>query len=517
MIDPTFFPDATGVPEGAPLTTGMSDAVLVIGGGIAGIQDALHLAVGGRRVVLVERGATLGGRLAAARGQEPADADTSIEDQRPALDELRRQKNIEMLTLAEVVGLQGEPGRFLATIKQRARFVTDQCIRCGECRRVCPVVIPNEYQANLLYRKAIYLPMREAVPPSYAVDIDHCLNDPPNYLPCQRCVSVCESKAISFDMPLEQTLTREVRSVVVATGYDLVDPLTLPEYGYGTHPDVVTALELEHMLSPSGPAGGFVEKPSNEETPARVLFILGIGSRKRHGMLYSSGFSWNYTARHVAQLAAQDIDQVAVLYQDQRAYGQGFFDFWNQSVGDTARLIRGHLEAVEPIMGNELSVRYELHDPSQILTERYDMVVLVPEVLPPKGLPGLAETLGIELTQDGFVRLEETHGSLVATTRPGVYVAGCASGPKDIPDTLAEGRAAAISVLDKASRRRTSPMKPVIGPVEPPKPRPTPVEPVAEDKPAEAPATAGPRPSVPPQELQVLFAQLVESLINRAK
>lgn len=513
MIDPTFFPDSTGVPEGAPLTTGMSEAVLIVGGGIAGIQAALHLAVGGRRVVLVERGSTLGGRLAAARSQESGDDGAIAEEERPALDELRRHPNVEVLTLSEVVSLQGEPGRFLATIRQKARFVTDQCIRCGECKRVCPVVLPNEYQANLLFRKAIYLPMRNAMPNTYVIDIDRCLNEPPNYMPCQRCVSVCESKAIRFDVPIEQTLTREVRAVIVATGYDLVDPLTLPEYGYGAHPDVVTALELEHMLSPTGPAGGFIEKPSNEETPARVLFILGIGSRKRHGMLHSSGFSWNYTVRHVARLAAHGIPEIAVLYQDQRAYGPNFFDFWNQSVGESARLIRGHLEAVEPAPGNELSVRYELHDPAQILTERYDMVVLVPEVLPPQGLPELAQVLGIDLAQDGFVQIEETHGSLVSTTRPGVYAAGCVSGPKDIPDTLAEGRAAAISVLDKASRRRTSPMRPVTEAIEPPK------RPLAAGDPSDPealkPVTGGSAPSIPPQELQVLFAQLLENLIKR--
>ncbi|MDX9974569.1 MAG: FAD-dependent oxidoreductase [FCB group bacterium] len=507
MIDPTFFGEPASAPVGAPLTTGMSDVVLVIGGGIAGIQAALHLAVGGRRVVLVERGATLGGCLAAARSQESANANPDAEGQGPALEELRRQANIEILTLAEVTDLQGEPGRFLATIKQRARFVTDQCIRCGECRRVCPVVVPNEYLAGLAYRKAIYWPMRDSVPNTYVVDLNVCLNDPPNYLPCQRCVSVCESKAINFDVPVEQTFTREVRSVIVATGYDLVDPLALPEYGYGTHPDVMTALELEHILSPTGPAGGFVERPSNEETPQRVLFILGIGSRKRFGMLHSSGFSWNYTARHVAQLVAQDITDISVLYQDQRAYSKSFFDFWNQTVGDTARLIRGHLEKVTAAEDGSLAARYECYDPERILTENYDMIVLVPEVLPAKGLPELAATLGIELAEDGFVRLEETIGSLVGTTRAGVYAAGCASGPKDIPDTLAEGRAAAISVLDKASRRRTSPMKPFAEAFKPP------VRPGLAAV-GETPVSVSDPAAAMPADLQAIFAALVENLIK---
>lgn len=494
FIDPT----AGAEPDGAaPVTTGMSTAVLVIGGGIAGMQAALHLAVAGRRVIVVERGPALGGPLAAARGDAMMDVEPATAGGKPTPEELASHPNVEILTLAEVTGLSGEPGRFLATIRQKARFVTPECERCGQCRSVCPVVLPNEHQAGLTYRKAIYQPLRDAVPGSYLIDIDHCLNDPPNYLPCQRCVSVCDARAIRFDEPLERTLTREVRSVIVATGYDLVDPPTLPEYGYGTHPDIVTALELEHILSPAGPWGGFIQRPSDEETPQSVLFILGIGSRKRHGMLHSSGFSWNYTAKQVARLLAQDLPEVSVLYQDQRAYGKGFFDFWHQAVGDGARLIRGHLETAAPGDDGRIAVRYEDTDNHQILTEPYDMVVLVPEVLPPAGLPDLAKVLGIELSHEGFVRVEETLGTLIGTTRPGVYVAGCAGGPKDIVDSMAEGRIAAVSVIEKASRRRQSPMK-VPGMTE-----------------VRRPTVATDRRWMSEAELQALFVRLVESLIDR--
>ncbi|MGD9093373.1 MAG: FAD-dependent oxidoreductase, partial [Anaerolineales bacterium] len=161
----------------------MSDSVLVIGGGIAGIQASLDLAEAGARVVLVEREATIGGIMAVLDKNFPT-LDCSICIEAPKMSEVDLHPNIEILSLAEVKGVDGGPGDFRVQIRQQARYVTDACTRCGECTAVCPVVLPNEYDSGMVARKAIYTPIPQSAPGAYVVDIESCLNTPPNYLPC---------------------------------------------------------------------------------------------------------------------------------------------------------------------------------------------------------------------------------------------------------------------------------------------------------------------------------------------
>ena len=168
----------------------MSDSVLVIGAGIAGIQASLDLAKAGARVVLVEREATIGGMMAVLDKNFPT-LDCSICIEAPKMSEVSLHPNIEILALSEVDGIEGTPGDFRVHIRQKARFVTDECTRCGECTTACPVVLPNEYDSGMAARKAIYTPIPLSVPGTYVVDLEHCLNDPPNYMPCDRCHQVC--------------------------------------------------------------------------------------------------------------------------------------------------------------------------------------------------------------------------------------------------------------------------------------------------------------------------------------
>ncbi|MEK7766099.1 MAG: FAD-dependent oxidoreductase, partial [bacterium] len=223
-------------------------AVLVIGGGIAGIQAALDLADAGVKVILVERSSTIGGKMAVLDKNFPT-LDCSICIEAPKMSEVGQHRNIELLTLAEVESLEGKPGAFTATIKQRARYVTDECTRCGECSLACPVVLPNEHEAGMAFRKAIHTPIAQSVPGAYVVDVEHCLNDPPNYLPCSRCVTVCPPKCINFGAPATRMLERRIAAVIVAAGYDMIRPELVREFGYGAHPDVLTSMELERLLS----------------------------------------------------------------------------------------------------------------------------------------------------------------------------------------------------------------------------------------------------------------------------
>lgn len=415
----------------------MSDSVLIIGGGVAGVQAALDMANAGSQVVLLERRPNIGGAMAARLGEESLEEEFVDVPDVPDLHSVMGHENIEVLTLSELVKLSGDAGAFRATIRQEARFVTDACTQCNKCRLVCPVVLPNEFEAGMAFRKAIFLPVRNAVPDTYVVNINDCMNEPPNYLPCQRCVEVCEDNAIFFDMPLEQTFKRDIGSVIVTVGYDLVDPEQLQKFGYGIHPDILTSMELERLLTPTGPTGGYVEKPSNEECPENILFVLAD----------SSPFSWAYSARHIARLVAQDIDNLTVLYPRDGDNGNDVDPSWNEKAGEGVKLVKGELEKVQEHQHHTLRVRYKDFDSDHTVTEEFDMLVLTTAVQPPKGLTDLAIALGIELGPEGFITAGENEAGLVATTRPGVCVAGCAAGPKTLPDTILESKAAASYAL----------------------------------------------------------------------
>jgi heterodisulfide reductase subunit A len=440
----------------------VSDSVLVIGGGIAGIQASLDLAEAGARVVLVEREATIGGVMAVLDKNFPT-LDCSICIEAPKMSEVDLHPNIEILSLAEVTGLTGEPGAFKVEICQQARYVTDECTRCGDCTEACPVALPNEYDSGMAVRKAIYTPIPQSTPGPYLIDMVHCLNDPPNYLPCDRCYQVCPPKSIDFSMPRESILKREVAAVVVAVGYDMFDPRRMKEYGYGAHPDILTALEYERLVNSAGPTGGEIFRPSDGRHPQNILFVLCVGSRDRRFFRYCSRFCCMYSIKHAYQTLDHGVDDVTVLYMDVRAYGKGFDGFWSRTQEAGARFVRGRPSRIEP-NGDRIQVVYENTETATRTEEKYDMVVLANAVMPPAGLADLAGRLGINLDEDGFIKAQEQLGGLVTTTRPGVYAAGCATGPKDIPDSVSEGSAAAALSLSHLTGRYW-PEQPEIEPV----------------------------------------------------
>jgi len=420
----------------------MSDTVLVIGGGIAGIQASLDLAKGGAKVVLVERAPTIGGVMAVLDKNFPT-LDCSICIEAPKMSEVGLHPNIEVLSLAEVIKVDGAAGDFTVTIRQKTRFVTDACTRCGECTAVCPVVLPNEYDSGMAFRKAIYTPIPQSVPGAYLVDIDHCLNDPPNYLPCEHCQQACPPSAIDFLLPRTNTLQRKVSAIILATGYEMLDPRAMQEYGYGTHPDILTALEFERLVNSAGPTGGEIIRPSDRKHVEKILFVLCVGSRDEQHEHHCSRFCCMYSIKHAYQAIDHGIQDVTVLYMDVRAYGKGFDGFWQRTTSQGAKFIHGRPARISDNGDGKISVVYENIGESTRVTDTYDMVVLANAVTPPDGLDELAARLGIAVDPDGFIHANETAGGLVMTTRQGIYTAGCVSGPKDIPDSVAEGSAAA--------------------------------------------------------------------------
>ncbi|MFQ5981974.1 MAG: hypothetical protein ACE5KS_01235, partial [Woeseiaceae bacterium] len=286
-------------------------------------------------------------------------------------------------------------------------------------------MLPNEYDAGLTYRKAIYAPMAETLPPEWVIDIENCLNTPPNYLPCQRCVEVCEDNAIFFNLPLDTIHERQVGAVILAPGFRIEDGKDFAELGYGAHPDIVMSAELQRLLESPGPTGGYASKPSNEDYPDSVLLVLDNPSR----------FALYIVASQVHQLLEQDIETVAVLVLSALTQESEYEQVQELAEKTGVQVRSGASFKVDPTAENTLNVSYEDFWANRYVQESYDMVVLCSEVAPADGLADLAQTTGVELADSGYIAVGDANGAGVATSQPGIFVAGCASGPKNIKDS----------------------------------------------------------------------------------
>ncbi len=421
------------------------DRILIIGGGIAGIQGALDAANAGARVTLVERSPTVGGKMSTLDKNFPT-LDCSICIESPKMSEVALNPNIELLTMAEVQSIEGNAGDFRVTIRQDARYVMDACTRCGECVNVCPQIVKNEFDYGMAARKAIYTPIEQAVPGAYVIDVQNCLNEPPNLLPCNRCTDACGPNAIDFNMK-PKIIERQVVSVVVATGFDLLDPTLLTEFGYGKHPDILTSMELERLLQASGPSMGEIVRPSDGKHPEKVLFVLCAGSRDERLVKYCSRICCMYSIKEAYQLKDHGIKEVDVAYMDVRAFGKGFDEFYDRTRASGVRFMRSRPARVAQD-GKAIRVTFENTEEGGSKVEQdYGMVVLATAAIPSRGTPDLAKLLGIGLSSDGFFASTDKDGGFNSSTREGVYLAGCSTGPKDIPDSVIEAGAAVAKAL----------------------------------------------------------------------
>ncbi len=420
----------------------MTDSILIVGGGVAGLHAAMECADAGARVHLVEQGPVVGGKLAATMTKAPAIGDRAEGETVPLLEALEKNDRIEILTLSSLERIEGGPGNFDVSIRQRGRFVTDACTRCKLCHKVCPVVEANAYDAGLTFRKAIYTPLPETLPQEYVVDIDSCLNSPPNYLPCQKCVEICEDDAIHFDLPVESLHERHVGAVILAPGFQVEDASNLADLGYGSHADIVTSAELQRLMESPGPTGGYASKLSDEEYPESILFVIDSPSQ----------FALYIAASQVHQLLEQDVGKIAVvvlsqLQEKDHAEAQQIAERFGIEVCPATMF------EVEPDDDNSLAVAYQNLSTQRYVRDTYDMVVLCSDVAPSEELPELAQLAEVELAETGYISVADADASGATTTHPGIFVAGCASGPKNIKDSLATARAAAGGALANLDQR----------------------------------------------------------------
>jgi heterodisulfide reductase subunit A len=434
----------------------VAPAVLVVGGGIAGIQAALKVADAGRKVYLVEREPSIGGHMTQIDKTFPT-LDCSACILTPRMAAVKAHPNIELMTYSEVVGVQGYVGNFRATIRRKPRYVDESlCTGCGICQEKCPWKAESEFDCGLGQRKAIYTPFPQAVPNVPVIDPEHCvyfLRDGK----CGACLKFCERGAIDFNQT-EKMVDVEVGAVIMATGYDLMDPSEIGRLGYSRFPNVITSLEFERLCNATGPTGGHIVV--NGQEPKSVGIIHCVGSRDRKYHEYCSRVCCMYALKF-AHLIKEKIEGANVyqFYIDMRCYGKGFEEFFQREGSEGVTFIRGKPAQVTDLALSEeekgkLVVVCENTLVGRTLRVPVDMVILCPAMEARADARDVARLFNLTQSADGF--LQERHAKLepVATANDGMFVVGCAQGPKDIPDTVAQalaGAAETLALIDRGS------------------------------------------------------------------
>jgi heterodisulfide reductase subunit A len=441
----------------------VTNKALVIGGGIAGINAALDLANMGYTVYLVERDESIGGHMAQLDKTFPT-LDCSICIEGPKMVEVSRNPNIEILSFADVVKVDGYIGNFKVRIRKNPRYViADNCTGCGECADVCPVEYPNAWEMNLGTRRSISVPFPQAVPLVFTIDKDHCIE-------CYKCVDACGARnAIDFEQKPEE-IEVEVGTITVATGCDIYYPYDDPRYGYGTYPNVITALELERLINAAGPTGGEVVRASDGHHPHTVAFIQCVGSRDINRYEYCTGFCCMYAIKEAILIKEHEPDtEIYILYMDMRTPFKGFEEFYRRAREIGITFIRGRpSEIIEDKATNNLLIRADdtiLGEPIEVEAE---LVVLSTAGIPRSGTDELATILHITRGTDGFFM--ESHPKLKPIDTPvdGIFLAGACQGLKDIPYSVSQGSGAAARAATILSKDKVE-IEPIIAVVDPSK------------------------------------------------
>ncbi len=424
-------------------------AVLVIGGGIAGIQSSIDLADSGYKVFLAESTTSIGGVMSQLDKTFPTN-DCAICILAPKLVLTGRHENVDILINSTLEKIEGEPGNFEVELTQKTLYLDqNKCTGCGVCAQKCPIEAIDTFNKGLSNNAAISVKFPQAVPLVFSINKEKCIG-------CGICQGICKAEAIDYELRDTKSVLH-VGAIVVAIGFDEYDPTPLKNLGYGKHLNVITSNEFERILSASGPHAGLILRPSDGIIPKKIAFLQCIGSRdKSHGIDYCSSVCCMYTTKE-AVIAKEHMNLVnpTIFTMDVRAYGKDFDKYIERAKEEYGiRYIRRRVSSIKEVPDSkDLKIYYENKD-GRIIEEIFNLVVLSVGMQPNKTAKELAQKLEIELNEYGFCKTDSF--TPVETSRPGIYVCGAFASPKDIPETVIEASAAAgcVNVLLSDARNK---------------------------------------------------------------
>ena len=422
-------------------------SVLVIGGGVAGLEAALDLADKGYLVNLVERLPTIGGKMGLLYKVFPTnDCAPCILAPKTAYANIHA--NINLLTNSEVINVEGYVGNFSINISQKPRYIIEEyCTGCGLCIETCPQkVIDSIYSAEIGERKAVYIPYDQAIPKKAVIDDENCL-----YMrteACRLCEEVCPTEAFDFNQE-SKIIELRAGSIIVATGFEEYKPIDKIEYGYGRYDNVITQFQLARILDIDGPTNGKLLRPSDGKEPNNIAMIQCVGSRDENTNKYCSSICCMYALKHAQVIKEMTLpdSEIYICYIDIRTTGKNFEAYYKYTRELGVNFIRGRpSEITEKEDTKELIVKVEDPDIGRLLNLEVDLVVLSCAMVPSEGTEQLSQILGVALDENGFYR--EVHPKLrpVETNVRGIYICGTAQGPMDIPNSIVQAKAAASCV-----------------------------------------------------------------------
>jgi len=420
---------------------------MVVGAGVAGIQASLDMANAGYYVHLVDKSSSVGGLMPQLDKTFPTN-DCAMCIISPFLVEVGRHLNINIISNSELESLEGEAGAFRATVRSNPRYIDiEKCTACGQCRDVCPVTAINEFDCGLDLRKAIYIKYPQAVPLAYKIDRSLCIG-------CGLCEKACLAQAIFYDDKPRLT-TLDVGAVVLAMGNEVFNPGGIDIYN-SNHPNIVTSLAFERLLSASGPYKGHLMRPYDRDTPEKIAWLQCIGSRDINKAVnsYCSSVCCMYAIKQTI-IAKEHVEtplDTAIFFMDMRTYGKDFDKYYTRAKDEKGvRFIRARVHTIDPVENGNLRLRY-VSENGELQEEIFNMVVLSVGLTPSKDAKELAKRIGVELNEHQYAK---TKGfTPVSTSRKGVFVCGSFQGPKDIPQSVMEASAAAAEAAGSLSESR---------------------------------------------------------------